>query len=75
VLGEERLAGLEVEGDRGRLASGDVRNRERSCEPLCERGASGARRRSEDEREEGDDRQTTAGHLVNSSEHEHARQA
>ena len=75
VLGVERLAGLQIEGDGGRASLRDVRDGERLREAGRQRRLPGARRAGEDERGEKDDRQTATGHLTHSSEHEHGRQA
>ena len=63
MLGEDGLAGLQVERDRARARLRDVRDRERPREALGERRVARAGRRGEHERQhEGDDRQTAAGH-------------
>jgi hypothetical protein len=75
VLGEEGLARLQVEGHGGRLRTGDVRDGERFREALGQRRAPGAGGPRQDERRKEDDRQTASGHLGNSSEQKHGRQA
>ena len=75
VLGEERLARLQVEGDGGCAGSGDVWDGERLREAGGQWRLTGAGRAGEDERGENDDRQTATGHLTQSAEHEHDRQA
>ena len=75
VLGEERLACLQVEGNGRGSCSGDVGDGERLRQALAQRRAAGTGGRRDDERRKKDEWQTASGHPGNSSEGEHGRQA
>ena len=75
MLGEDRLAGLQVDRDRARAGLRDVRHHERAGQALGQRRVARAGRSGEEERQhDGDDRQTAAGHPRHCSECRYRRQ-
>jgi hypothetical protein len=76
VLGEERLAGLEVDRYRPGARLRDVRHGESARESRGERRVARRGRGCSQQRERrDDDRQTAAGHPLHSSERAYSRQA